>query len=244
MGLSPKIIYNCDHSIEDIEMTYGDILMVRNEEKGFPDKVVSNIEILRIDEILNYDKTFEFSPGIDYEQKTSKNIIEWLNSSTAPKPGSEYYIRGAFNRIVIKKSNSDLCERCNGNGWYTDIFGSNQTNHVIGINKLSQDFIKTLFTIKQENGYGSNISDAVGKNVNSTSDLSLYITSAISDVENQILNKQLEQINNGATVPLSEALDKVEVTDIIFVRQECVCYISVRIFNKNGDSIPFSLKSN
>lgn len=240
MGLAPKIIYTCNHIIEETETLYGDILMRRNKNTSFPDTAASNVTIIRVDEVLNIDKTIEFSPGTDYEQKTSNNIIEWLDSNNVPKPDEEYYIRCAYNKNVVKKSDGDVCERCGGNGWYVDIFGVNKTTYTTGSQKLCQDFIKALFTEKQEDGYGSNISEIIGQNIYSEAELSLNVSSCIDDVATQISTSQLEQINNGTTVPLTELLDKIVVEEIVLVRDECTCYVTVRIINKNGDSIPFT----
>jgi len=245
MSLAPKIVYPCDHIIVDTTKEYGDILMTRNVIVGFPDKVPTNIEFIRIDELLNESKNTEYSPNVDYKQKVSINIIEWIDqNNNCPSVGQNYYIRGAYVKTVTRKSKSEICERCGNNGWYVDLFNSNDAETISGVAKLSQDFIKVLFTEKQADGYGSNITDILAENVYNEIELSLSISSSIQDVGDQIMRSQLEQINAGNAVSLEEALDSVEVKDIIFVREECTCYITTQVRNKLGKTVAFSFMVN
>ena len=214
--------------------------MIRNSMVGFPDKVPSNIEFIRIDEVLNSIKQKEYSFNVDYEQKVSINILEWRNQPGIPEPNESYYIRGAYIKTITKKSEGEICERCSNNGWYINIFGEEKSEFVNGVEKLMQDFIKLLFTEKQLDGYGNSITDVLAENVYNEIELSLSISSSIQDCADQIIQSQLEQINNGSNIPLEEALDSVEVKDIIFVREECTCYITTQITNKLGQNVSFS----
>lgn len=244
MSVAPKIIFNCDHIIVDKIKSYGKILMTRDLSGGFPDKTSANISIIRIDEITDINNTRQYTYGVDYEQKVSSDIIEWINPSNNPKPGEDYYITASYTKTVIDKSTADDCNRCGGNGWYVDIFAGEEGSIPL-INeeeKLMQDFIKVLFTEKDSNGFGSTIRDVLGANVYNEVDLGLKVSNSIADCVTQIKESQRQQLNNGIPLLPTEALDTIEVKEILFVREDSSCYISLRILNEAGSSVKFSFK--
>ncbi len=244
MSISPRIIFNCDHIIVNKIKCYGKILMTRDLSGGFPDKVAPNISIIRIDQITDIDEINEYSLGIDYEQKVSNDIIEWINPSNNPSPGEKYYVTASYIKTVIEKSDATNCNRCNGNGWYVDVLGGGEKSIsvVSGEEKLTQDFIKVLFTEKGTDGFGSSIKDVLGSNVYNEVELGLQVSEAISDCANQIKEAQKQQLDGGVPLPLEEALDNIEIVQILFVREESTCYISLKIMNEAGSAIKFSFK--
>lgn len=245
MSVSPKIIFGCDHVIIDKKKCYGKILMTRDLSGGFPDKVASNISIVRIDQITDVTENIEYSYGVDYEQKVSNDIIEWINPLNNPAPGEKYYIVASYIKTSIEKQDTSTCDRCDGNGWYVDILGGGDISipSIKGEDKLIQDFIKILFTEKDSNsGYGSSIKDILGSNIYNEVDLGLKVSEIISDCTNQIKEAQKQQLDSGVPLPANEALDNVEISQILFVREEATCYISVKILNEEGSAITFSFK--
>lgn len=240
MSVSLKTIYPCDHIVTDHEKVYGDVLMVRSLNTEVPDKVPANTEVLRVDVVVDSTKKKSFSPTINYNQSVSKNIIEWTNDKENPLPGESYYIRCSHIKTSINKFTADNCNRCNGNGWYSDLIASGKANLVSGAEKLSQDFIKILFTEKDENGNGSDIKNVLGRNVYNEVELGLNISMAVEDVVTQLKNSQIELVNNGATLPDDEAIEDVEIKDVIFIREEAACYVTINIRNKSGGNINFS----
>lgn len=244
MSITPKIIFSCDHVIVNKAKCYGKILMTRDSSGGFPDKVASNISIVRIDQITNKAGDVEYSYGIDYEQKVSSDIIEWINSINNPAPGEEYYITASYVKTSIEKFDATSCDRCNGNGWYVDILGGGEISIpvVSGQDKLIQDFIKVLFSEKDESGFGSNIKDILGLNVYNNVDLGLQVSEVIADCTRQIKDAQKQQLDSGVPLSIDEALDAIEIADILFVREEATCYISIIITNEAGNSVKFSFK--
>lgn len=244
MSLAPKIIFNCDHIIVDKIKCYGKILMTRDLSGGFPDKVAPNISIVRIDQITDIHGNNEYSYGVDYEQKVSDDIIEWINPLNNPKPGEQYYITASYVKTVVEKSDTENCDRCDGNGWYVDILGGGEISIPVinGESKLTQDFIKVLFTEKNSDGFGSNIKDILGSNIYNEVELGLRVSETISDCTNQIKEAQKQQLDSGVPLLPEEALDTIEITQVLFVREEGTCYISLKIMNEAGKSIKFSFK--
>lgn len=242
MSISPRVIYSCDHVIVDRVREYGDIEMTRNETVGFPDKLYPNISMIRVDEILNKDKTIQYSKNVDFQQKTSPDIIEWVGVSGIPDRGEKYFVRGAYIKTIIRKETIESCDRCYGNGWYADIFNSENNLTVTGEEKLMQDFVKVLFTEKQADGYGSTIRDILSENIYNEVDLGLEISNIIKDCEDQIKSAQRSNINNGIPLPLEETLSEINVKKVIFVREENTCYISIAVINGTGNSTQFTFK--
>lgn len=244
MSIAPKIIFSCDHIIVSKTKCYGKILMKRDLSGGFPDKVASNISIIRIDQVTNIDGTIQYSYGIDYEQKVSNDIIEWINTNNNPSPGEQYYLTAAYIKTSIEKFDATTCERCGGNGWYVDILGDREasTPVVTGQEKLMQDFIKVLFSDKDSSGFGSNIKNILGSNVYNEVELGLQVSEEIADCAKQIKESQKQQLDSGVALSLEEALDSVEILNVLFVREDSTCYISILITNEAKDSIKFSFK--
>lgn len=244
MSVTPKVIFNCDHITIDRVKTYGQIEMLRDLSGGFPDKVPANISIVRIDEITDIAEDRVYSKGIDFEQNVSNDIIEWINPSNNPVPGEKYLVTASYLKTVVSKRSTESCDRCGGNGWYVDIFGGgdNSIPMVKGESKLLQDFIKVMFTEKSADGYGSNINDALASNVYNEVDLGLKISTSVNDCCDQIKESQKEHLNSGLSISQEEALDSIEINQILFVREEGACYISLKIINGAGKPIKFSFK--
>lgn len=216
--------------------------MRREVVPGYPDKVPSNISIIRIDSILDKDKQGEYSPQIDYEQKVSKNILEWINPNHSPALGETYYIRGCYTKTAIQKYDDEKCERCGGNGWYAKIFSDRGADTVSLQDKLVQDFIKILFTEKREDGYGSSIKDIISTNAYNEVELGLQVSNVIADCETQIKQSQREHMNGGSEIDLEEQLSQIVVRDVIFVREETACYINIEIINAYQQVVQFGFK--
>lgn len=242
MSIAPKVIHVCDHVVVSNTKSYGDIKMTRNTIAGFPDKVPANIQILRVDNVLSQDKLIEYSPGINYSQKVSSDILEWTNHKLNPKQGEEYYIRCCYIKVSTERFDGESCERCGGNGWYVGIFSENSSQIVLGKNKLIQDFISVLFTEKDATGRGSKIKDIISSNIYNEASLSLEIATIMSDCEDQIKTSQREHMNGGSVIDEDEMLSQINVKDVIFVRDETTCYVSIEIINGAGDAINFGFK--
>lgn len=239
MSVSLKVIHGCNHIVTTKDKIYGRIKMNRSHNPGFPDKLPANIQIIRIDSIQSLDGK-EYSKSLDYDQKVSKDIIEWINPSNNPLLGEEYFIDALYLKTTTNKFDGTDCSRCAGNGWYVDILGE-ESVLLEGRNKLAQDFIKLLFTEKNNN-YGSNIRDVLAKNVNDEIELGINISSSISECAEQMKKIQSELASAGVTLDEDEILDEVVVYNSIFSREECACYVSLGIKNMSGKDIDFSFK--
>lgn len=241
MSISLKVIHGCNHIVTSKDKVYGKIKMRRSLSVGFPDKLPVNIEVIRVDSIENLNGE-EYTKAVDFEQKVSSNIIEWINPANNPALGEEYFINALYLKIETKKFEPTECSRCSGNGWYADILSEN-IEIVSGKNKLAQDFIKILFTEKSSDvSYGSNIKDILAENVYDEVQLAANVTSSIDNCTYQLKKIQQELSSSGIEVSDEELLESVIVNQVLFSREECTCYINISIKNVIGETIDFTFK--
>lgn len=238
MSISLKIIHPCNHIVTKKEKKYGKIKMVRDFNIGFPDKLPANIQILRIDSIENKEG-IEYTKLVDYEQKVSKDIIEWINPQNNPLLGETYFINALYIKTSTEKFEASECERCVGNGWYVNIFNEN-LKYVEGIDKLVQDFIKILFTEENEDNYGSNIRDVLAKNVYDEIELGVNVSASIESCADRL--RKIQQSYNSNYINQAEMLDKITVYNVIFDREECFLYISIGIKSMSKEIVDFTFK--
>ena len=236
MAIEPRILYKCNHIIDRKELKYGCIELTRNSE-NYPDSPSNNIKILRVDRV--YKDDIEYTPELDYTQKLSTNTIEWNNVSNAPNVGDKYVVQCLYTLITTSKHDADDCPRCFGNAWFINILNDGKIETYTGINKLVQDVVKALFTDKNNN-YGSELKDLVSKNIYNKVDLDINVTSIIDECQRQIKAQQSEQMSNGCTLEEEEILDELIIKNLIFVKEEMTCYITIEIKNLLGNTAMFT----
>lgn len=237
MAVEPRILYKCNHIIDSKELKYGKIELIRNT-KNYPDSPTSNIKILRVDRVYKGD--IEYTLNVHYTQKLSVNTLEWVDGAdNTPKVGEKYNIECLYTIVTTAQYDIDDCPRCLGNAWYINIFNEGKIESYTGINKLVQDVVKALFT-DRANDYGSTIKDLVSQNIYSETDLEVSISTIITECQEQIKTQQSEQLSNGCTLDDSEILNRLTITNMIFVREEMMCYVTIEINNLSGETIAFT----
>lgn len=243
MSIGPKVLFPCDHTVVSKATEYGNISIKRSYNELNLDKVPVNTEILRIDRVFDAENR-EYFNGINYNQNINSNIIEWVkDADKSPSFGDEYYIQCAYIRTSIVKYEQSKCERCCGNGWYADILNEgNNVELAEGIQKLTQDFMKILFTSKSDDSdYGTTLTDLIGSTENS-SIVASEIVKALREAEQVIKSRHQDNIINGVSVNAEEALSTVNVEKVVFVRNEQTYYVTVRITSEASDIAKFSFK--
>ena len=251
MAETTRIIYPCDHTVQENSNSYGEIQLKRSMDASSPDRIPNNIIMIRIDMIYTIDnvgnKTYYYN-NYNYNQSLSLDALDWIyhEPSNNPAPGDTYYILGNYVKTDIVKYDASTCHRCGGNGWYVSLINANGTNinKIDGMDKLAQDFIKILYTEKDfDSGYGSTIKDIIGLPIYDPNIIYSEIISSISDCTDIIKTNQKQAILNGAEIDDDETLSDVQIQDIQYSRDEATFYISIQIINILGDSIKFNFKT-
>ncbi|MGL5713942.1 MAG: hypothetical protein ACRCX2_13050 [Paraclostridium sp.] len=242
MSISPSVLRPCDHMVVEKMNSYGCIEMHRSSSELNVDIVPANNKVLRIDRVFSDSK--EYFENIHYRQNTNPNIVEWIkDSSDIPSLNDKYHVQCAYIRTTVVKYSATECIRCCGNGWYADLFESeDKMKEVSDIEKLLQSFIKALFTDRSEDGYGTNIKDIVGRSDNDPN-IASDIMKSLRQAEESIKNRHQDNIVNGVYTTPGELLAKIEVEKIVFVRDEQTFYVTVRLTSEAGTTASFSFKS-
>lgn len=235
MAVSPKVVFKCNHIIDDSVIKYGNIDMVRRAD-NYPDVPPASIKMLRVDRV--FDSRKEYTLNYHYNQKTSPNIIEWNPLTDIPSNEASYTVQCLYSQVSAEKFDIEDCPRCAGNGWYLNLFDNN-VQMVEGSEKLMQDTIKVLFT-ERKGTYGSNLKDILSQTTYNETELDINISTAIESCEEQIKQQQSEELSNGCTLTPEETLLKIELANILFVRKECCCYITINVVNALGNSTVFT----
>lgn len=241
MSKEPKIVHACNHMVVDKTKQYGCINMVRGNTPNMHDAMPKNIKIIRVDKIkLENGKVLK--KGYHYNQSISNDIIEWTQKDGVPAYNENYMVYAAYIYISTSKYTVEDCPRCSGNGWYVSLTNSDgQMGFVEGSQKLIQDFIKVVNT--ESNGeYGSTIKNTLSMNVYSEVEINNSISSSIAACQEYLIAKQNAELQNGTQLSEDELLDRIEVRQIYFVREETAYVISLVIYNRAGKAIRFNFK--
>jgi Cu2+-containing amine oxidase len=106
-----------------------------------------------------------------------------------------------------------------------------------GINKLVQDYIKILYTRKQDDGYGTYLIDLSGTTVY---DEDQFLTDIATELTSAAL--QLEKIQaallaeNEDALTKEETLSSVEVISMEYDKEDCAVYVSITLTSLASDS--------
>lgn len=241
MSKEPKIVHACNHMIVSKVRQYSCINMVRGDSPNMHDSMPRNIKIIRIDKIKSKEGKI-FKKGYHYNQSISQDIIEWTSKDGVPAYNENYVVCAAYVYISSSKYSVNDCPRCNGNGWYVSLTDSDgQMGFVEGAQKLVQDFVKIINT-ESDGTYGSTLKDVLGINVYSEVDINNSISSSIASCQEYLISKQNIELQNGADLSDDELLDRIEIRQIYFIKEESTYVVSLVIYNKSGKAIRFNFK--
>lgn len=245
MSKEPKIIFPCDHSIVNKERCYGDVEITRNANSGNIDVFPLSVQFLRIDRVLNHDKTVEYTENIDYFIENSTNSIRWLKIPQyfKEKSPTKYFVRGLYVKTTVTQEDEVQCSRCFGNGWYVNVFSSEEDIKITGFDKLLQDIIKYLFTERQSDGYGSELKDLIAEALYDEIELRYKISEILNDCSESIKYKQQDALTRQADLSLDETLSSITLTDVYVDYDESTCYITISIKNAANEEASFVFKT-
>lgn len=241
MSKEPKIVHACNHMIVSKTKQYGRINMVRGDSPNMHDAMPRNIKVTRVDRIESAEGRV-FKKGYHYNQSISQDIIEWTSKEGTPAYNESYAVYAAYIYTSSSKHHVGECPRCGGNGWYVSLTNSEgQMGFVEGAQKLIQDFIKIINT-ESDGTYGSTIKNVLGENIYSEININNSISSSIMSCQEFLLAKQNLELQNGVELPDDELLERIEVKQVYFAREESAYVISLVIYNKAGKAIRFNFK--
>lgn len=239
--IEQKIIFGCNHIISSLKKQ-SVLFDVIRDASDLTDKITRSGIISDVFYVYQTNTgnnaTITYRSGVDYT--FSDNNITWI-SNHRPVNDTTYSCEVWLNKRTISdySENPQLCERCYGQGWYVDMMPSshNRLEIAAGINKLVQDFIKILYTRKQDDGYGTNLLDMAGTTVydedSFLADISTELTSAALQLEN-IQAAILAE--NSSALTLAETLSSMEVNSMEFDKEDGAVYFSITLTSCAEDS--------
>lgn len=241
MSKEPKIVHACNHMIVSKTKQYGCINMVRGDSPNMHDSVPKNIKIIRVDRIESATGKI-FKKGYHYNQSISQDIIEWTLREDTPVYNETYSVYAAYIYISSSKHHVGECPRCGGNGWYVSLTNSEgQMGFVEGSQKLIQDFVKIINT-ESDGTYGTTLKNILGTNIYSEVDINNSISSSIMSCQEYLVSKQNLELQSGTQLSDDELLERIEVRQAYFAREESAYVISLVIYNRAGKAIKFNFK--
>lgn len=214
-----KIVHECNH-IESA--TSYDQVTEKVIKTGSPSNSLSHvtsyvISVFKRDLAKRTGIKF-FTENGSWRFNKNTNSIEWgINPGfEIPTVGEEVEVEYVKEVSTYRQMRPWDCEKCNGNGWYVDYLNpSGQVEEISGSAKLTQDFIKEVLTVKQEDGYGTFMADIVGSNVYDDGDeIKNKIETMLYQVKESMVNRQNSFIQNGVNLPNSEKVSDIVVQSI------------------------------
>ena len=236
MSVGMRIVYTCNHVIENIRQEVKIIEVTRRE--GLLDDVLSSGKILSVDSVYTVNKDTSKSflyENIHYTHNLKQ--IEWIPSPDIPDFGEKYFVECLVELRTVEQYDDEECPRCMGNGWFCSLTESKEyTERFYGVNKMVQEYIKCIFTRRSSNegSYGTDILDYIGKNVGANNAYVTEIALMVKDAENQCKAAQSESILNGDYLSDDEILEKVTVIQIYFDEDTSGIITDIRLESRSG----------
>jgi hypothetical protein len=234
----------CNHVLEHRETVPKTAVLVRSSDLNYDvidsNNIVSSITSVYKDQDGSEDLKYYYQPHLGYEPFTHNKIM-WVGIHK-PNPGDTYIVDYETTKLTATQyDDPENCPRCGGKGWYVGLLDNdeNKIYSVTGINKMMQDIIKIMLTIKNSN-YGTLIPSMAGTQSADIDTMVTQIASAIRDVESQYMKMQLDLIANGAPLPDDEKLYKIEIRDIQTIQgseQDSTFFVSITAYSVSGQSV-------
>ncbi|MEG0728114.1 MAG: hypothetical protein RR420_00690 [Anaerovoracaceae bacterium] len=243
MAQEIKYVHPCNHSYTSVTPKYGSIDITRNIVSTQPDIFPANVEFVRIDRVVADSKIYyeEF----DYQKSDSKVTLVWTQTK-GPALGSKYTITGLYNEKEAHSYDPEHCERCSGIGWYASLVPpNNQTTKVTGLEKLTQSFMKFLYTDKSSAGgkYGVDFDKIIGTTVIDAQRIFADISDEIELCAEGFKLSQQQGVSEGSDITPSEMLGDVIIKDIAFIKERTSVMLSLIITNALGEYSEFNYVS-
>lgn len=214
-----KIVHECNHieSTVSREQIIEEITKTKDSSSRLSHATNYVISVFKRDALARTGIKFLTENG-SWRFNKNTNSIEWgINPGfEVPTIGESIEVEYVKEVASHRQMKAWDCEKCNGNGWYVDYLGtSGQVEETSGSSKLTQDFIKEVLTVRQEDGYGTFMSDIVGSNVYDDGDeIKNKIETMLYQVKESMISRQNSFIQNGVNLPNSEKVSDVIVQSI------------------------------
>jgi hypothetical protein len=239
--IEQKIIFGCNHIISTLKKQ-SILFTPTRSSSGLVDLITRDGVVIDVFYVYQLNSgsnaTVTYKKNVDYT--FADNSITWI-STHRPANGESYQCEAwANNRTTIDYTeNPELCDRCYGQGWYVDMMpsGYRRLEVATGINKLVQDYIKILYTRRQDDGYGTYLIDMSGTDVYDENqfltDIAAELTSAALQLEK---TQALMLAENATALTAEETLSSVEVTSMEYDKGESVVYVSITLTSLASNS--------
>ena len=240
----PKIIYICDHRADMLEKTSIPTTVTRSSGSD-TDTVSDATYIFDIISVHQFDDTGGKHYYKDVDYQIVQNIqIKWIAGQNSPVPEETYIVEYINLNRNIQQYIAEECPKCAGNGWYVSLFGDRGTTakKVTGINKLVQDFIKVLFTIKDGTNYGSDILELSSQPMYREEEFATEAMRVVKECEIQIKQTQLAYMNAGNALSDEERLKTATITASDYDVSVQGFYITILLKNEAGNTAGLNLK--
>lgn len=239
--IEQKIIFGCNHVISALKRESVLCVILRDSE-GLTDVITRSANVADVFYVYQLsdapNSTVNYKKDIDYT--ISENEITWI-SEHRPANGTLYQCEIMQNRRTISdySNNPRQCERCYGQGWYVDAMSASyqRVDNVMGTNKLVQDYIKVIYTLKQEDGYGTNLLNLVGQQIY---DENLYLSEIGSELTSGALQIQQMQAallaEDETALSDDEILMQLEIISMEYDQEESNAYVEIRLITRATNS--------
>lgn len=234
-----KLVHECNHieSIFTYEPVTEKIIKTLSTSNLLSYKTSYVIAVFQKDPLTRSGYKF-FRENGSWRFNVNTNSIDWgINPGfEIPTVGEEVQVEYVKEIFAYKQMQPWECEKCNGNGWYVDYIGpSGSVEEISGSAKLTQDFIKELLTVKQENGYGTFISDLIGSNVyDDGEEIKEKIEAMLFQVRENMVLRQNEFVQNGIALSNSEKVSDIILQEIQHFDSYTKLVLTVYIQDMNG----------
>ena len=214
-----KIVHECNHIKSAITYEQVKEVVVKTADSSSKLSHMTSyvISVFKIDPSNRTGVKF-FRENGSWRFNKNTNSIEWgINPGfEIPTIDEEVIVEYVKETVAYRQMRPWDCEKCAGSGWYVDYIGpSGSLEEISGSAKLTQDFIKEVLTVKQENGYGTFINDLIGSNVyDEGEEIKDKIETMMFQVKENMIARQNSFIQSGINLPNSEKLSDVVVQSV------------------------------
>jgi excinuclease UvrABC ATPase subunit len=242
---APKVVYGCNHLVNEIQEEIKSDLIIREEKtEGIDyDTICSGFVIKYIDSVFQIlDESVEYYyENIDFI-KYQNNKIQWITSHK-PLNDTSYSIEYQRANRLVKEYLQEECPKCMGNGWYINAVNGNgsKMNCSEGTEKLVQDFMKILLTYKSSD-YGSTLHEFVSAEINKPDEFIRQIINTVYQCEVKYKQMQSDQVNTGVVLEPIEKLRSAIVTNCEYDAELNDFFLSVVITSDASGEAEISLK--
>lgn len=237
MSYGLRVLHVCDHTVKEVKYTKTDKSIQRSIDSDTDN--ITEKQIDTVDYVL-FGNLFLFD---GYHFITSGEEITWIgNDEVIPQPGDYYDIFFTEKEVTNKGYADDNCPKCGGRGWYVDTISPDGEALVKSefVDKLVQDFIKTLLTNSKYYEYGTTLSSLVGQ-IHKDGEVKSKIIMAIREAEEKVKKAQYELSLEGVDIGDNQALRVVNIDELYRNEYGDGYYVKVTLYTRSNLSVSIGL---